>query len=233
MQRKHESFAEGEFYHIYNRGVDKREIFSSVSDYDRFVKLLYLCNSSEIEIPRYLLRQRQSLTETMLVNKGNELVGIGAYVLMPNHFHILLTPKTKDGVSIFMKRICTAYSKYYNLNHKRSGALFQGPFKSTHANKDKYLKYLYSYIHLNPVKIIKEESNWKEEGIKDLNNVKKFLQEFEYSSYLDYTGINRIQSKILDKSIFPEYLPDAESNIKEINEWLDFKTDTHSVKDSH
>lgn len=220
MLRKHESFAENEFYHLYNRGVEKREIFLDKKDYDRFIKLLYLTNGTKHIGMRNIFRQGQSLTEIMLIDKGDELVSIGAYVLMPNHFHILITPKIKDGVSLFMKKLSTAYSMYFNKKYNRTGALFQGAFKSEHVSNDTYLRYLYSYIHMNPVKLIEGESNWKENGVNDIAKVKNFLNNFEFSSYQDYLGQNRPQAKILNKESFPNYFTDAESSLKEIHDWL-------------
>jgi len=155
-------FSEQEFYHVYNRGTDKRTIFLDESDYKRFKELLFLCNSEESVDVRAIYREYNYVYE---YKRGNQLVAIGAYCLMPNHFHILLTPVVPGGISLFMKKLGTSYSMYFNKKNERSGALFQGRFKAEMASDDVYLKYLFSYIHLNPIKLI--QSDWKEKGLND------------------------------------------------------------------
>lgn len=220
MRRKF-SFSIGEYYHIYNRGTDKRPIFLSSNDYNRFILLLHLCNNTaQIDISN-LIRGGLSFTELMNIEVNHRLVDIGAYCLMPNHFHILVREKQENGISLFMKKLLTAYSMYFNIKHRRSGGLFEGPFRATHANKDEYLKYLFSYIHLNPVKII--DPKWKENGIANRVEAKKYLEKYFYSSYLDYLGTKRKEEKILNKSAFPEYFSDVKDFEQFIDEWLNFK----------
>ena len=95
----------GEFYHIYNRGNSKQKIFNSDEDYGRFMRLLYLANGTASLDLRLIA---ESETEPFQFEKGEPQVSIGAYCLMPNHFHILLTPLTEDGVANFMKKLATA-----------------------------------------------------------------------------------------------------------------------------
>src|SRR5680860_333938 len=159
MQRKF-VFSVGEYYHLYNRGVEKRIIFLDNADRYRFLKLIYLCNSHQSvdigEISEGLPFRHE---------RGETLVDIGAYTLMDNHFHLLVKEKIEGGISKFMGKVCTGYSMYFNKRYKHSGALFQGVFQATHMDTDPLLEYIYSYIHLNPVKIIEPE--WKEKGIED------------------------------------------------------------------
>ena len=111
---------------------------------------------------------------------------------------------------------------YFNQKNERSGALFQGKYKLSIAENDNYLKYLISYIHLNPVKLI--EPAWKETGISNENVVKKFLKEYKYSSYIEFLGIQRQENKIVNIKALPDYFEkpiDFENTIKE---WLEYKT---------
>jgi len=210
-------FASGEFYHLYNRGNSKQKIFHNAEDYARFMGLLYACNQKEnFKIDN--LSKGESLYET---EKRSKLVSIGAYVLMPNHFHLLITNKEENNISKFMQKISTAYVMYYNKKYERTGGLFEGKFKSQHLNTDRYLKYIFSYIHLNPVKLI--DSKWKDRGIQNKQKALKFLKKYTYSSYLDYLGINRLQNKILDAKAFPKYFPDKRSFLNEIFDWLNYK----------
>ncbi len=163
-------------------------------------------------------------------NKGNSLVSIGAWVLMPNHFHIYIkyqhSPDVehrgeKEGtnhVTEFMRKLGTAYAKYFNSKYARSGSLFEGSFKSVHIENDSQAKYLFSYIHLNPIKL--SSSKWKREGIRDIATVKKFLEKYPWSSYLDHIGINRPSNKIISLRNFPKYFRNGNAIKKEIFEWL-------------
>jgi hypothetical protein len=109
---------------------------------------------------------------------------------------------------------------YFNKRNNRSGSLFQGTFKSQHADTDEYLKYLYSYIHLNPVKLI--DPTWKEEGVKDFSIAYEYAASFEYSSLIDYLGIERDEGVILNQAPFPGYFQTAAGHRAELFEWLSY-----------
>lgn len=155
------------------------------------------------------------------LDKSSTLVDIGAYCLMPNHFHLLIREKTEGGITKFMSKLSTAYSMYFNNKHDRTGGLFEGRFKATHVDTDEYLKYLFSYIHLNPVKII--DPKWKEDGINDRNEAKQYLLDYTHSSYQDYLEIQRKESQIINKGAFPEYFSSYIDFEQFIDEWLAYK----------
>ena len=113
-----------------------------------------------------------------------------------------------------------SYSKYFNKKYNRTGSLFEGPFKSTHINNDNQAKYLFSYIHLNPVKLI--DPNWKENGIINMDATLKHLDSYKWSSYLDYKGILRKEGKILEIEKFPEYFSNIGDFDSEVFSWLRF-----------
>ena len=209
------SFAEGEYYHVYNRGVEKRTIFLDNSDRDRFQKLLFLCNGSKSII--YRLIQGSTLYKT---EKGEALVAIGAYVLMPNHFHLLLKETHSNGITEFMRKLTTGYSMYFNKKNTRVGPLVQGTFKAEHVDNDEYLKYLFAYIHLNPVKLI--DPKWKESGIKDRKKAEKYLKDYRYSSYVDHLGEKREEGVILASKEFPGYLEEENEFEAYVKDWLAF-----------
>ena len=211
---RHHSFAPHEYYHIYNRGTEKRNIFLNNDDYTRFIELLYLSNSKYAVDIRHVRRSYNSVYE---FSCEDPLVYIGAYCLMPNHFHVLLTPATDGGVEKFMLKLGTGYSMYFNKRYERTGSLFQGRFKSQHAQGDEYLKYLFAYIHLNPVKLIKPD--WKERGIGDVYGVKRYLDSYAYSSLPDYIS-DREESLILCKEKFPRYFEGKKEIDEELMSWL-------------
>ena len=137
---------------------------------------------------------------------------------MPNHFHILFREKIEGGISQFMLKLGTAYSMYVNKRHTRTGPLFCKPFRVEHVVRDEHLKYLFAYIHLNPVKLI--DSKWKENGIYDKNRAKKYLDGYEYSSYKEYTKEGTLLGKILTKKVFPQYFAKNRDFQSYIHDWL-------------
>ena len=211
-------FTEGEFYHVYNRGNDKRAVFKNEKDYKRFILLLYLCNGGTPVHISNLLNQGLPLIELFNKDRGEQFVEIVAYCLMPNHFHILIKEKTEGGISTFMGKLATAYVMYFNTKYERKGTLFEGPFGARHIDTDEYLNWVFSYIHLNPVKLINRD--WKENGISNPKLAEEFMQNYKYSSYYDYFIKDRPESSILNKDIFSENLSqlnDFEELIKEFN----------------
>ena len=210
------SFVEGEYYHLYNRGNSKQKIFHDEEDYQRFISLLYVSNTSD----RFNLYNLELALKFNVYNleRNNLLVSIGAYCLMPNHFHILIKENIEGGISKFMQKLSTAYSMYYNKKYERTGSLFEGKFKSQYLDTHNYLKYIYSYIHLNPIKLIQKD--WKEKGIKNRKDAVDYLNNYKYSSYLDFTGEKRQQNKILNINAFPKYFSAKDKFKREIFEWL-------------
>ena len=212
MERK-VSFAEGEHYHLYNRGVDKRVIFSSLADYKRFLMLLYLANSEyDIRIGNLLKSKRYE--DIFVRERGEPLVAIGAYCLMPNHFHLLVTPLAKDGISRYMLKLQTGYAMYFNTKNERSGSLFQGPYRSAHVDDDRYLQYLYSYIHLNPAKL--QDPLWRE-NVHSRNELMKFVERYPYSSYSAYLNATHT---ITNPTMFPDYFSSKDDVRSHIADWL-------------
>ena len=144
-------FANNEFYHIFNRGVDKREIILDNDDSDRFLKSILFFNSKKPigSIYEKTFSQNKITSLGGLTAKSEKLVNIVAYCLNPNHFHFILEQKIDGGISEFMKRLGGGYTWYFNYKHKRSGSLFQGSFKSVFADKNEYLLHLSAYVNLN------------------------------------------------------------------------------------
>lgn len=227
MPTRNFTLAPGEFYHLYNRGTDKRKIFNNKKDYARFLALLYLCNRTT---PADLKFQGRNLEEIVQKEAGKDpdkLIDICAFCLMPNHFHLLVREKTDNGISKFMQKLTTGYTMYFNKQYERTGGLFQGSFKSTHADNDPYLSYLISYIHLNPVKLI--DPKWKESGIKDRGRAENFLRDYQFSSYKDYLEGGRVEEKIINKTALPEYFQTPKEFQNIVTEWLSSKPKFYKV----
>jgi putative transposase len=202
---RHDPFITGEYYHLFNRGIDKRVIFKSKNDYERFIMLLYISNSQEeFKLNNLINQQNKKFQEIMVLDKGKPLVSIGAWCLMTNHFHILVKQEVDGEITKFMKKLGTAYSMFFNLKYQRQGALFGGPFKSKCIQADdNYMRQLFAYVHLNVLDI--HFSGWKKEMSKSSRAMEDFLENYRYSSYVDYLEVDRIECNILMKDRFPDY----------------------------
>lgn len=211
MSSRKQSFALGEFYHLYNRGTDKRIIFIDKKDYEHFLFLMYIFNTSKnIEL--------RNIDKGF--DRGETIVDIGLYTLMPNHFHILVREKIDGGISKYMLKLMTSYSMYFNDKYKRTGKLCEGTFKSTYVNNDKYLKYLYSYIHLNPAKLI--DKNWRENKATNRDKLLSYVFSYPYSSLAEYS---KGKFNILNPREFPGYFKKSIDHKKDLFEWLNFNSD--------
>lgn len=226
MQRKSD-FAPGEYYHLYSRGNGKRKIFLSDQDRLRFQVLLYIANN--VEAVHLSNHQGRSLMEMFNLERPATLVNIGAYCLMPNHFHLLVREKNDHGISSFMKKLLTAYSMYFNTRYEHTGGLFEGRFRSEHLDDDRYLNYIYAYIHLNPVKI-KDPKNWERKIIPRPAQALQFLKQYRYSSFSDYLGQSRTEGTILERKTFPAYFAKTADFSEFIKDWMEYE-ETETIKD--
>ena len=120
-----------------------------------------------------------------------------------------------------MLKVGTGYSMYFNKRYQRTGVLFQGRFKSRHAYTDEYLKYLFAYIHLNPIKLI--QPDWKEVGVRDISKARSFLDQYRYSSLLDYVNNQRQESTIVSPEKFPQYFATKKEVDEELLGWLSYR----------
>ena len=156
--------AVGETYHVFNRGVEKRTIFTDRREYNHFINLIdyYRFSNVPIRFSQYQLRSKndRSTLFTKIKSSGLARVEVFAYCLMPNHFHFILKQVRDGGISSFMSDICNSHSRYFNIKHSRVGPLFQGPFKAIRVETEDQLIHLSRYVHLNPTSafLIDEES---------------------------------------------------------------------------
>jgi len=149
------TYVDNGYYHLYNRGVDKRTIFVEQQDYSVFLSYLktYLLPKNKKELreklanPNTDFRTKDKILKTLRLNNFNETLDLLAYCLMPNHFHLLIHQTQAEIIHKFMNSLCTRYSMYFNRKYKRIGHLFQGVYKAVLVETDEQLLYLTSYIH--------------------------------------------------------------------------------------
>ncbi len=220
-----DALVEGETYHVYNRGAHKQNIFLGEKDYRRFTLLLYLANNSERVHLSNLLNSKKYRGESLLKIfeeqfADKKLVDIYAYCLMPNHFHLVVRPKKEGALPLFMRKLLTAYSMYFNTKYEHSGVLFQGPYKSRHVGEEAYFRYIYSYVHLNPIELI--ESQWKEGRVEKPAEARAFINTYKYSSFFDYSVEERPERILLDYEGAPPFLKEM-NDLEELLKWYRFQ----------
>lgn len=143
------TFAEGEFYHVYNRGTDKRTIFSDLGDFSRFLESVVEFNAPDPIGSLYEQSFRTKRPGGGGVSKVGRLVNIVAYCLNQNHYHFVLEQVSEKGIEKFMQRLGTGYTMYFNNKYDRTGSLFQGTFKAVHIDSNPYLLHASAYVNLN------------------------------------------------------------------------------------
>lgn len=220
------SFAQDNYYHVYNRGVEKRNVFLDDLDRLRFIHDLFEFNDtapagkfskgkpsatslqSEVEPP---------IVPPIVVAQRVPLVKIHCFCLMPNHYHMLVEQVRDGGIIAFMKKLGTGYTMYFNERYNRVGPLFQGRFKAVHIGREAHLRYLPLYIHLNPLDLIMP--SWREQKIVSWRKAESFLNSYRWSSHLDYTGSHNFPS--VTSRHFLNTLFDAEKGYRRhLKEWL-------------
>ena len=160
------SFTENCFYHVFNRGVEKRNIFQDQQDYKIFQYYL----GAYLLPPHQAVQIYPKLPLRLQSKNLNQELDLVAYCLMPNHFHLLLKQTNPNAISRFMKQLTNAYTFYFNNKYKRVGGLMQGRFKAVSIDSDELLLHISRYIHLNPL----------------VANLTKDLEDYLWSSYKDY-----------------------------------------------
>lgn len=189
-----QELANGEYYHVYNRGTDKRTIFQDELDFQRFWESILKFNVKDPIGSIYESRFNKLGNRTSKKTNNEKLVEFVCYCINPNHYHFLLRQVSDNGISEFIKRLSGGYTRYFNEKYKRSGVLFQGKFKAIHVDTDAYILHLSAYINLNyavhklgrPVtKFIK--SSWDEFIGNDIeNNCVKDIVLDQFNSTKEY-----------------------------------------------
>lgn len=214
--RDYKEFAADEYYHLYNRGNGKMDIFRDPQDYMNF--LLRLCVL--LEMPRGALGIRSELGATKLRLRLDSFdagtFSLVCYCIMPNHFHLLIRQNGDTLINKLILRLATSYSMYFNAKYAHVGHVFQDRFKAVHINDDKYLRHLSAYIHLNPrvAGLTRAASDWKYSSCSEYIDKKEgavcekdvILEQFSSSrDYLRFVESNfddmKLRKKIADMII--------------------------------
>ncbi len=210
-----------EIYHVYNRGVEKRKIFLDNQDYARFVHDLFEFNdqNAALNINYYFNRQAQSMEVRLpkIREKRKLLVEVIVFCLMPNHFHLILKQRIDGGITEFMRKLGTGFANYFNKKYERVGPLFQGKFKSVVIKDDSHFLHLPYYVHCNPLDLVTPK--WRDGGIEDIKKGSNFLENYRWSSYLDYIGKKNFPS-VTQRDFLLKFFGGSVQYKKDMTNWL-------------
>ena len=223
MAYRRTELAVGEWFHCYSRTIDKSRPFDTEEHIKRFLDTLFLANQSAPMPNMPYLYQKFSHAEIFSLERKGPLTMIGAYCIMPTHYHLLVQPLVENGLSEFMHKMGTGFTRYYNDRLKRVGNLFVKPFRSKHVANEGYLGRVASYIHLNPIELF--EPNWKQGRVQKIEAVQRRLLQHPYSSLLDYEKGNRPQRSILNEDamlMIKERLSPLQESIYDAAEYYQF-----------
>lgn len=190
------TYIENSYYHIYNRGVEKRSIFLDEQDYRVFLSYLkiYLLpkedSASDLKNvnDQQLENRDKIISEIYMLNNFFNKIYLISYVLMPNHFHLELKQTGKKDIEVFMRSLITKYTMYFNKKYHRVGPLFQGRYKAVLIQSKEYLLHLSRYIHTNPYEITGKSIA---------------LETYQWSSYPAY--VNNYSINWLNKNFILDY----------------------------
>lgn len=217
---KKPQFENNEIYHVLNRGVEKRKIFLDDKDYFRFIHDLYEFNDeapAENIYYKSLWLESYEVEPRKITKERKLLVEILSFCLMPNHYHLIVRQLKDGGIIKFMQKLGTGYTMSFNKKYKRIGPLFQGTFKPILIDKSNHFLNLPYYIHLNPLDLKFPE--WRVRKMGDYNEAIEYLNNYRWSSHLDYIGKKNFPS-VTDRKLLLDIFGGEEKYKQSINKWL-------------
>jgi REP element-mobilizing transposase RayT len=179
------------YYHVYNRGVNKQDIFREPEDYFYFLSLF----------KRYLSEEEFKDSSGRPYIKFDDSVELIAFCLMPNHFHLLCYLKEPTGLVKLLQGALTAYSMYFNKKYRRSGGLFEGPFLASRITNDGYLWHVSRYIHLNPL----------DTGSGFVQYPYSSISYFSRDRHADWLHVERLVTTDSERAQYLEFVADYET----------------------
>ena len=214
-------FINGEYYHICNRGTDKRNIFMDKGDLWRFIKGILIFNrvktvgSIRDELDQNKIhRSPASVDYEELIKLSGGLVEIICFCLNPNHFHLLVRQVSDNGVSKFMQKFGTGYTKYFNEKNERSGVLFQGRFKAVYIESNEQLLYVSAYVNLN----------------NKIHSIEKESKKLVFSSWSEYCGKNKVLNMCKGKNIILSQFKNIDDYKKFVEEVVEMAQERKEMK---
>ena len=215
----------GNIYHILSRGVDKRKLFLDEEDFMRFIHNLFEFNDAQ-PLPNntYLFKTNPSGFPSPNIERQQKqrrprilLAEMLTFCLMKNHYHLLVRARSKEWLTLFMRRLNMGYANYFNLKYKRAGALFEGRYKCIAVDNDAHFIHLPFYIHCNPLDYF--APNWRERDVKDYKKAFAYLENYRWSSFPDYIGKKNFPS-VTQRDLLLKFFDGPEQYKKSMTSWL-------------
>ncbi len=218
MPRRKIPFVEGEYYHVFNRSLDRKPIFVYKKRNQRAIEsfVFYQHAKPTVKLSNFIYWQEERKQNFLqkIKKENNYLVKIICYCLMPNHYHLLLRQKAKEGISRFVSQFQNSFTRYFNTKIKRKGHLFESQFKAVRIETEEQLIHLSRYIHLNPY------SSYVVKEIEDLVS-------YPYSSFREY--LNK-EKGFCDKNIITAHFKDGEAYKKFVFDQADYQRNLEKIK---
>ena len=183
-----------ELWHALNHSIEGRDLFLDSQDYARFVHDLYEFNDAAPAGNAYRSFEPSQMMDIVSPSFGRTrelLVQIHGWVLMKDHYHLLLSEVKEGGIGLFLRKINVGYAKYVNERYRRRGTLFQGRTKKILIEDHSHFLYVLHYLHLNPLDYLPGAEKWRirsRGGIPDVAVAMEYLDSYRWSSYLDFSG---------------------------------------------
>ena len=197
-----------DFYHVLNRGVTGQDIFRHSGDYVRFIHDLYEFNDDHLA-ENSRRKMNGFVNPSFNGKKREKIVDVHAWVLMKNHYHLLLSERREGGMAFFMRKLNVGYANYFNTKYERSGYVFQGRTKKILIERDAHFMHIVHYIHLNPLDYQSGSRNWRAREVNNTQTAFAYLSRYRWSSYIDYCGEKNFPS-LLTKDFFDDALGNVE-----------------------
>jgi putative transposase len=209
-----------ELWHTLNHGIEGRDLFLDSQDYARFVHNLYEFNDSAPAGNAYRLFDTSDVMD--IVNPSfrkvrDKLVDIHGWTLMKDHYHLLLSERVENGISLFLRKLNVGYANYVNQRYERKGTLYRGRTKKILIDREAHFLYILHYLHLNPLDYLQGSEKWRLRSKNNINSAEgalKYLDTYRWSSYLDYSGKKNFPS-ILTTSLFKGALGNYDNALNE------------------
>lgn len=227
-------FSNDQYYHIFSRGVDHRTIFEDTADFQRFYASLYFFNDRNFKDPRNKpivssAGDTNTITNFLRYQKPQQpFVSIASFILLPNHFHLLVRQIIDGGISTFLHRVNMGFAHYFNRRYGRTGCLFESEFKAVLVERDSHLLHLPRYIHLNALDMT--NLPWRDRKIHNWDAAWTHLNNYPWSSHHVYMGGTQI-IPLVDTHFIEQFFPNPDRYAYFLKQWSSpvIKKHVHSV----
>lgn len=212
----------GEIYHVFNRGIDRRPTFTTKGEFQRAQQTLsfYKFFNLPMSLSKFLRLENKKQNEVLdLLMKNKKLIEIFCYCLMPNHFHFLLRQEQDQGIARFLSNLQNSYTRYFNIRHERDGSLLLDQFKAVRIETEEQLIHVSRYIHLNPhtgyvVKTLEELECYPWSSFPDYLQGNSKIVNIEFTLNL-FGSIQKYKKFVFDQADYQRRLKEIEHLVLE------------------